>query len=50
LKEYIDLRIQETDLLILSLQQNHDEDVEKDFKEVEQKIMDKLEELKKNQK
>jgi rhomboid protease GluP len=50
LKEYIDLRIQETDLFILSLQQNHVEDVEKDFKEVEQKIMDKLEELKKNQK
>lgn len=46
--EYIDLRIQQTDLIILSLQQNHDNDVENDLKEVSQKVQEKIEEIKNN--
>lgn len=48
LKEYVDLRIQQTDLLILSMQQNHNSDVEKDLKDVSQKVQDKIEEIQKN--
>lgn len=48
LKDYIELRIQETDLLILSLQQNHDGDVEKDLKEVSQKVERKIDEIRGN--
>jgi len=48
LRDYIDLRIQQTNLIILSLQQNHDSDVEKDLNDVSQKVQDKIEEIKKN--
>jgi rhomboid protease GluP len=48
LKDYVDLRIQQTDLLILSMQQNPDSSVEKDLKEVSQKVQDKIDELQKN--
>jgi len=47
LKDYVDLRIQQTNLLILSLQQNHDRDVENDLKAVSQKVKEKIEELQK---
>jgi rhomboid protease GluP len=48
LMDYVDLRIQQTDLLILSLQQNHDDDVEKDLKEISQKVQEKIEEIQKD--
>jgi rhomboid protease GluP len=48
LKQYVDLRIQQTGLLILSMQQNHDSDVEKNLKDVSQKVQDKIEEIQKN--
>ena len=47
LKDYVELRIQQTDLLILSMQQNHDSAVETDLKEVSQKVQDKIEEIQK---
>jgi hypothetical protein len=47
LKDYVELRIQQTDLLILSMQQNHDSAVETELKEVSQKVQDKIEEIQK---
>lgn len=49
LTEYIDLRIQQTDLIILSMQENHDGDVENDLRSVSQRINDKIEEIGKQQ-
>jgi rhomboid protease GluP len=48
LRDYILLRIQQTDLLILSLQQHHDSDVEKDLKDVSRNVQEKIEELQKH--
>jgi rhomboid protease GluP len=42
LKEYIDLRIQQTDLIVLSLNENHDKDVESDLQKITEQINEKL--------
>jgi rhomboid protease GluP len=42
LKEYIDLRIQQTDLIVLSLNENHDKDVEGDLQKITEQINEKL--------
>jgi rhomboid protease GluP len=42
LKEYIDLRIQQTDLIVLSLSENHDKDVEIDLQKITEQINEKL--------
>lgn len=49
MKEYIDLRIQQTDLIVLSMQPNHDADVEKDLKAVSEKINEKIDEIQRGQ-
>jgi rhomboid protease GluP len=42
LKEYIDLRIQQTDLIVLSLNENHDKEVETDLQKITEQINEKL--------
>ncbi|MBO9681155.1 MAG: rhomboid family intramembrane serine protease [Flavisolibacter sp.] len=49
LKEYIDLRIQQTNLIVLSMQENHDADVESDLKTVSEKINEKIKEIQSKQ-
>ena len=45
LRDYIQLRIKQTDLLILSLQEHHDSTVEKDLEDVTWKVQKEIEEI-----